>query len=60
MASTDVSQVIAGIKSLITNPPQDEATRLELGESLKDLLTLIEDPHDTIYRVIHTVSFREA
>jgi len=57
MASTDASQVLAGIKSLIANPPQDKATRLELYESLKDLSTVIEDPHDTIYRVVYAVSF---
>ena len=56
MASTDVSQVLAGIKSLIANPPQDKATRLELYESLKDLSTVIEDPYDTIYRVVYSVS----
>jgi hypothetical protein len=56
MASTDVSQVLAGIKSLIANPPQDKATRLELYESLKDLSTVIEDPHDTICRVVYSVS----
>lgn len=56
MASVDVSQVLAGIKSLIANPPQDKATRLELYESLKDLSTVIEDPHDTIYRVAYSVS----
>jgi len=56
MASTDVAQVLAGIKNLIANPPQDKATRLELYESLKDLSTVIEDPHDTIYRVVYSVS----
>jgi len=55
MASVDVSQVLSGIKSLIANPPQDRATRLELYESLKDLSTVIEDPHDTIYRVSYSV-----
>ena len=57
MASTDVSQVLAGIKSLIANPPQDKAARLELYEALKDLSTVIEDPNDTIYRVVYSVSF---
>jgi len=53
MATADVSQVLAGIKSLIANPPQDKATRLELYESLKDLSTVIEDPHDTIFRIVY-------
>lgn len=56
MATTDVAQVLEGIKSLIANPPQDKAARLELYESLKDLSTVIEDPHDTICRVVYSVS----
>jgi len=54
MASTDASQVLAGIKSLIANPPKDEAIRRELYESLKDLSTVIEDPHDTIFRICYS------
>ena len=60
MASTEASEVLAGIKHLIASPPQDKALRLELYESLKDLSTVIEDPHDTIYRVVYSVSFRLA
>lgn len=56
MASIDAAQVLAGIKSLIANPPQDKATRLALYESLNDLSAAIEDPHDTISRVAYSVS----
>lgn len=56
MMSTEASQVLAGIKSLISNPPEDKATRLELYESLKELSAVVEDPHDTICRVVYSVS----
>lgn len=60
MGSIDATQVLAGIKSLIANPPEDKAVRLELYESLKDLSNVIEDPHDTICRVVYSVSLRGA
>lgn len=56
MATMDVAQVIAGIKSLTANPPNDKAARLELYEALKDLSAVIEDPQDTIFRVVYSVS----
>jgi hypothetical protein len=55
MAATNVSQVLAGLKALIANPPTDRAIRLELDETLKELAIVIEDPHDTIYRVAYSV-----
>jgi len=55
MASTDVTQVLAGLKTLIANPPEDKAVLRELYDTIKTLSSVIEDPRDTIFRIIYSV-----
>jgi hypothetical protein len=56
MASSDAAQVLAGLKRLIDHAPQDKAIRNELYRTLKKLSDVIEEPHDTIYRITFSVS----
>jgi hypothetical protein len=55
MTQSIISQVLAGLNDLIKNTPKDEASRAELYDGLKSALIAVEEPHDTIYRIIYSV-----
>jgi hypothetical protein len=57
MAEQDAASILAGIRHLIATPPEDKATRDELYQSMKELSDVIEDPHDTIYRIMYSVGY---
>ena len=56
MALEKVSKAVKELQDLAETPPKDGGLRKQLYKAAEKLCFAIEDPQDTIYRVVYSVS----
>lgn len=55
MATTDVKNLLSGLRSLQNPDTLEQPLRKELYNVMRDLLPSLEDPQDTANRIAYTV-----
>lgn len=56
MSSESTANIVAELKGITAAPPADAQLRKQLYDAAQRLCLTIEDPYDTIYRVVYSVS----
>lgn len=55
MSDTNVESLLEQLASVAASPPQDKALQQRLYDAAQKLSLAVENPLDTVYRVIYSV-----
>lgn len=56
MADSEIEQLLLRLRALASNPPTDPKVQKRLYDVAEKLFLAVESPHDTVYRIIYSVS----
>jgi hypothetical protein len=55
MSSSTIAKALDDLQTLAAQPPADKVVKRQLYDATRKLALAVEDPYDTIYRVVYSV-----